>query len=105
MNNKEKNIIIKSSIQMFESLNNVIREAKGGDGITWETLENMTVQDLIISLASNGVRFCYINDKKTKQSNQAFICPHGYTFGRGFEFYEECSPDTCVNYKYCEEEI
>ena len=115
MNNKEREFIIDSSIQMYESLNKAINEAGGGDGISWRRLKQMTVQDLIIKLSPNNIRFYYdtgdeIDEEKEKNKkapikiNKAFICPNGHTFVEDFDNYDDCNPALCVNYEYCDEE-
>jgi predicted peroxiredoxin len=67
--------IMSNGIEMYESLLDAINEAGGNPSFyCWAALKDMSVQDLIANLATNGIRFmhCQITQElANKETNHS----------------------------------
>jgi len=54
---------IDAMLDMVSSLNNAMLKAHGKP-FKWKDLKDLRVSDLILSLATNNIRFVYIDDSK-----------------------------------------
>jgi hypothetical protein len=86
MNDKQRQFVGESFIEMHQSLLDSVKKAGGDESsFYYDKIKNITVAELINRLATNGIRFTHVTPEDQKEDNIKFI-----DYLRKMDYHKKC---------------